>query len=394
MTRAGSSIESIFAVLLAFPLFLSATDPAAAEPAAFHGLSLTTPFPALTVGAGEKPTLDVSVHNYGEPPQRLELAVDNLPDGWQAELVGDGRPVSAVLVEPDKAEELKLRLAPPEDAAPGTYELSLTGRSATDQVALPIAVTIGKVTPPQLGLTADLPALRGTPTSNFKYQLSISNDSGQEALVNLIADAPPGFQVTFKKAYGSQELTSIPVEAGRTQDVDVDIRLPQGVPAGQYEVTVLAAADGAQAVQKLLLDVTGRPELAIDTPDGRLSGRAEAGKSTPLKLVLRNDGTAEARDISLSASAPSQWEVTFSPESIDVLGAGETREVTATVVPAAKAIAGDYMMTVRARGDGVNDYADFRLTVETSTLWGAVGLVVIAASVVVLGFAVMRYGRR
>lgn len=394
MIRAGSLVKSAFVALLALPFFLSPTNAPAAEVAGYRGLSLATPFPALTIGAGEKPTLDISIHNYGEPPQRLELAVDNLPEGWQAELIGDGRPVSAVLVEPDKAEELKLRLAPPKDATPGTYEFRLVGRNATNQVALPIAVTIGEVTPPQLGLTADLPALRGTPTSNFKYQLTVSNDSGQEALVNLIADAPPGFQVTFKKAYGSQELTSIPVEAGRSQNIDVEVSLPRGIPAGQYQVAVLATAGGAEAVQHLLLDVTGRAELAIDTPDGRLSSRAEAGAATPLRLVLRNDGTAEARDISLSATAPSQWQVTFDPDKIDVLAAGESREVTATVTPPAKAIAGDYMMTVRARGDGVNDSADFRMTVETSTLWGAVGLVVIAASVVVLGFAVMRYGRR
>lgn len=394
MTRVDFIKSAATAALLLSASLMSATAQAQTERMTYQGLSLATPFPELTVGAGEKPTLDVTVHNYGQPPQRLDLAVEGLPEGWNAKLLGDGRPVAAVLVGPDEKKDLKLRLEPPAGVEPGTYDFSLKGVNGSSQVALPIAVTIGAVTPPQLSIESDLPALRGTPTSNFKYQVSIANDGSQEALVNLIADAPPGFQVTFKKAYGSQELTSIPVAAGRTENVDVDVDLPPGVPAGQYQVAVVATAGDAQAVQELVLDVTGRAELAVETPDGRLSGRAEAGSPTPLKLVLRNDGTAEARDISLNATAPSQWEVTFSPDKIDVLGAGEMREVTATVVPAAKALAGDYMMTVRARGDGVSDSADFRMTVETSTLWGIVGLLVIAASVVVLGFAVMRYGRR
>src|SRR5690606_31965308 len=142
-----------------------------------------------------------------------------------------------------------------------TYNLTLTGKSESGRVTLPIAIAIGAVTPPQLDLTADLPALRGTPSSTFSYKLTVGNDSGQQVLVNLIADAPPGFQVTFKKAYGSQEITSIPVEAGRTQDVDVDVSPPEDLPAGQYQVAVMATAEGSKAVQTLLLDVTGRARL-------------------------------------------------------------------------------------------------------------------------------------
>jgi uncharacterized membrane protein len=64
------------------------------------------------------------------------------------------------------------------------------------------------------------------------------------------------------------------------------------------------------------------------------------------------------------------------------------------LTPSSKAIAGDYMVTLSAVGDGTSRTSDFRVTVETSTIWGIVGLVVIAASVVVLSLAVMRFGRR
>ena len=64
------------------------------------------------------------------------------------------------------------------------------------------------------------------------------------------------------------------------------------------------------------------------------------------------------------------------------------------MTPSNNAIAGDYMVSVRADGDGASDNADFRVTVTTSTIWGAAGLGVIGAAVIVLAMAVTRYGRR
>ncbi|MCA9906964.1 MAG: hypothetical protein KC547_24080, partial [Anaerolineae bacterium] len=69
-------------------------------------------------------------------------------------------------------------------------------------------------------------------------------------------------------------------------------------------------------------------------------------------------------------------------------------DVAATMTPSDKAIAGDYVVTVRANGDGASDNAAFRITVLTSTLWGVAGLGVIGAAVIVLAVAVTRYGRR
>lgn len=209
-----------------------------------------------------------------------------------------------------------------------------------------------------------------------------------------MAEAPRGFEVVFKKAFGSQELTSIPVEAGDSQNVDVEVKLPQGVPAGKYQVLVTAAAAGATATQELLLDVVGQPELNVGGPDGRLSAEIEAGGEGQITVLVFNEGSAEARNVEFSASTPAGWEVAFEPERIDLLPAGERTEVTARITPAERALAGDYVVTVRARGEGASDSGEFRVTLLTSTVWGIVGVLIVAAAVVVLGLAVARYGRR
>jgi uncharacterized membrane protein len=64
------------------------------------------------------------------------------------------------------------------------------------------------------------------------------------------------------------------------------------------------------------------------------------------------------------------------------------------VTPPAKAIAGDYVTTVRAASRGENASSNFRITVTTSTMWGIVGAGIIGAALLVMVGAVARFGRR
>ena len=53
------------------------------------------------------------------------------------------------------------------------------------------------------------------------------------------------------------------------------------------------------------------------------------------------------------------------------------------------------MVTLRAQSENApSESAEFRVTVLTSTMWGMVGIGLIAVAVVVVGLAVMRFGRR
>ena len=49
---------------------------------------------------------------------------------------------------------------------------------------------------------------------------------------------------------------------------------------------------------------------------------------------------------------------------------------------------------MRASANGASDNARYRVTVTTSTLWGAAGIGVIGAALLVLVGAVGRFGRR
>ncbi len=112
-------------------------------------------------------------------------------------------------------------------------------------------------------------------------------------------------------------------------------------------------------------------------------------------MIVRNTGTAPARAIEMSASEPAGWTVAFDPQLIGEIPAGEQVEVTAQIRPGDKALNGDYIVTVRAKPEGsTTKSAEFRITVLTSTLWGVVGVALIAVAVGVVALAVLRFGRR
>jgi uncharacterized membrane protein len=119
-----------------------------------------------------------------------------------------------------------------------------------------------------------------------------------------------------------------------------------------------------------------------------------AGRESSFTFTLVNTGTAPATDLELSATPPSGWTVAFEPQDVAQIAPNSTGEVNVKITPSEQAIAGDYMVSVRASNDAVSESVQFRVTVRTSTMWGAAGLGVIAVAALVLGGAVMRYGRR
>jgi uncharacterized membrane protein len=359
------------------------------------GLWLATDFPDLTEHIGDDATLGITLSNVSRPLATVAFSVDGLPKGWNWELSGDGKPVSAAMVTPDQNQHLNLKLSPPKDAKPGTYSFSVQGKTTDGQMlALPISVTLASQNPAKVTLQPDLPALRGTPQSSFDFNVAIKNDSPDPATFNLLAAAPPGFVATFKEQYGTQELTSIPLKAGESKTLKVSVAPPKIIAAGQYAVQLGASSAKAKGQTQLALDITGQPRIALSGPDGRLSGQAVAGKETTVNFTLNNSGSAPAENVAFKASAPNGWKVEFDPKSLDTLAPNDQQQVAMRMTPGSKAIAGDYMVNVSANGGGASDSSDYRVTVTTSTIWGAAGLGVIAAAVMVLGFAVTRYGRR
>jgi len=358
------------------------------------GLYLLTDYPAVSVRPGNTTTINLKLQNYALPPERLSLSVAGVPKGWTATLMGGGQPIAAAMPASNSNVSIALRLDVPKNAPMGTQTLTVEAKGANTNAALPINVTLAKDLPAKLTLTPQLPELRGSSRSTFEYQLAIKNDSGKKLLISLAAQAPQNFDTTFTEQYGSQELSAIPVDAGQSKDVKLKVTPPTTIGAGKYPVTVKIAAEDATASAKVALEITGQPKLELTGREGVVSARATAGTETSIPVIVANTGTAPAESVELSGSGPSGWKVEFEPKTIDKIPPKGLKEVQARITPTAKAIAGDYVVSLSASARGESANQSFRITVTTSTIWGIAGVGIIGIALLIMVGAVARFGRR
>jgi uncharacterized membrane protein len=358
------------------------------------GLFLLTDYPAVTVRPGTTSTINLKLQNYGLPPERMALSVTGVPSGWTATLIGGGQPVAAALPANNASVLLELHLEVPKEAPVGTITLTVNAQGSATNISLPIAVTLATDLPAKLTLNPQLPELRGTSKSSFEFQLGIKNDSPKRVVVSLSAQAPQNFDATYTEQYGSQELNALPLDAGQSKDVKLKVRPPNTIAAGKYKMTAKVAADDATATADLVVDITGQAKIDIAGREGVLSAKASAGQEASIPVILTNSGTAPAEQIELSGTVPPGWKVNFDPKAVDRIAPNENKEVKAVVTPSDKAVAGDYVTTVRAAARGESASQTFRIAVTTSTIWGIVGIALIGGALLVMIGAVVWFGRR
>ena len=187
----------------------------------------------------------------------------------------------------------------------------------------------------------------------------------------------------------------MPIDAGQTKDVKLKVTPPNTAAAGNYKVV------GARRGRRRFGDRRSRPRhhrpAASSTSAAarawfrrapRRARRPRCRSSSPIP-ARRRPTTVE-----LSGSAPSGWKVTFDPKTIDRIAPNDNKEVQALITPTEKAIAGDYVTTIRASARGESASSTFRVTVTTSTMWGIAGVGIIGVALLVMVGAVARFGRR
>lgn len=357
---------------------------------ALNPVTLTTPYPAIEVAPGARVSLTVEVET--QDPGRVDLSLDGVPADWTATLRGGGFLVNGVQANGTDPTEVTLDVTVPEGAAEGVRRITLDASSDGSTASLPIDVTVTPNAAGEVTLTTDFPELQGSTDASFSFTLTLRNGTPDDLTFGVTAGGPPGWTVDAEITSQAQAASAI-VEAGSTTSINVTAQAPQDAPADVYPITVQATSGEKTAEAQLSVEITGSYDLNLTTPDGRLSANASAGGQTDLSFVVQNDGSADVPDVTMSATAPTGWTVTFEPETVAVPAGGEV-QVTAHLTPSGSAIAGDYVATFRARSDLADAEAEMRITIETSLLWGVVGVGLIVLVLAGLWWTFRRYGRR
>jgi uncharacterized membrane protein len=357
---------------------------------ALNPVTLTTPYPAIEVAPGAKVSLTVQVETQNAG--RVDLSLEGVPADWTATIRGGGFLVNGVYANGSDATEVTVDVTVPEGATDGTTRITLEASSDGSTASLPVDVRVTPNAAGEVTLETDFPELQGSTDASFSFTLTLRNDTPDDLTFGVSATAPPGWTADAEITSQAQAASAI-VEAGSTTSIKVDVQAPEDAPADVYPITVQATSGDKTAEAQLSVEITGSYDLELTTPDGRLSANASAGSPTDLSVVLRNGGTADIPDVALSASTPTGWEVEFDPATVTVPAQGEV-QVTARMTPSGNAIAGDYVATFNASSELADAEAEMRITIETSLLWGVVGVGLIALVLAGLWWTFRRYGRR
>lgn len=251
----------------------------------------------------------------------------------------------------------------------------------------------------KIELTTPYTKLEGTSGASFEFEIAL-NYTGTEARVfNLVASGPQNWTTYITPSYPKdQRILDIRIEPGETygQKIDVYSAPPSWLlpEPGEYKIALEVSSGEIKGTIDLTAVVTAKYDMFLSTPDGLLNTKATAGKDNYFSIVMNNTGTAPIDNITFSSNKPSGWTIAFSTDKIDTLPAGTSATIEVNIKPPAKAIAGDYGLLISANAMQRSVDLTIRVTVETPTIWGWVGVIIILLVIAGVGFVFMRFSRR
>jgi len=305
--------------------------------------------------------------------------------------------VRRVMVGPGKSQSLELQMRPPETATAQDYTFVVQGIGSDGKPASELSVVVTlqeKIARTGLRATAQYTDNHGQPGETFSFRLTVFHAADQNRSVAFSAQSPADWDVTYKAGSELRQVTAFVVKGASSEDVTVDIAAPQRVNGGSYTITFRASAGQDIAEIPFNIAIVGKPGVSLTTANGQLNANATIDKDTTITLLVKNSGSAPLEGVNLTSSKPEGWDVTFSPDKIDLLPVGDTTQVNVSMKPSNKVLAGDYLLSMSAATSQVSDSKDIRVTVETPTTWGIAAVIAIVVVLGGLALIFARFSRR
>lgn len=376
----------ILVAILSLGLALAGALPQQAQAA--EAVELYTPYLQLSAPPGDAISYAIDVMNRGGSTTAVDVEFDAKGNKWDYELTAGGRAVDRLAVKGGETQSMSLMLHVPLEINKGVYRFEVKAGGST----LPLAVVVSEQGTFRTELETEQPNMQGHSDSTFTYSATLRNRTAEKQTYALNAQAEPGWDVTFTD--GGTSVTSVEVDAGGEKSISIGVKPPETVKAGTYKIPVAATNNASSAEAVFEAVVTGSYGLSLSTPNDLLSTDVTAGSERKLDLTVENTGSAELSNVNLSADSPSGWEITFAPSTVESIKPGETARVQATIKADKKALAGDYVVNVTASAPEKSASAQFRVAVETSVLWGWIGILIIVLVAAGIYYLFRKYGRR
>ena len=358
-------------------------------------------YPGVKIAKGEDVSIDVIFYNKGKKDENVGVRVEAAPEGWQARLKTYRFDVTGVHVPSGDNKTITFEAEPDENIQPGDYEFRIAAQTPDGQFKMSqtirVTVKVGEVDKKEskgVKLTTSYPVIRGPSDATFEFSIEVDSKLDEDAVFDLFAQGPQGWDINFKPAYETKYISSLRIKSKQSTTVAVEVKPAIGAEAGEYPINVRVSSADAKAEGPLTVILTGTYGLEIGTATGLLSLEARQGKPANVSFYVKNTGSAANHAIKFMSFKPENWKVEFNPEGIDIVEPGDLKQVELTITPFEDALVGDYSISVNVEGEKASKLIEFRTTVKVSSAWGWIGIGII---VIVIGglFGLFRWlGRR
>ena len=237
--------------------------------------------------------------------------------------------------------------------------------------------------------------------AEFEVELKLIGDMmGDARIFDLVVTAPTNWLTFISPTYPKdKKIASIQLLPGFSvgEKINVQVAAPFGLDPepGEYPIILEATSGDLVGTYELTAAITAKYVLDLVPTINRYNTPVTAGEDNFFAIEVQNNGSAAIDEITLSSTKPEGWTIEFTPRKIDSLAADDFQTIDANIKPAPKAIAGDYIVILKASGTKITaEDLDIRVTVETPTIWGWVGVIIVLAVVAGLAVIFRRYSRR
>ena len=379
------------------------TGPVSAKDAVkpLRSIQMAAEFPGVVVGQEENVSMDLIFHNKGRTDENVSITLSEVPEGWNVKVKTYRFKVTGLHVPAEKSKTLTFEAKPEEGTGPGEYEFRVSAQTVDGAFkmvqTIKVTVTGAQAAADEstgVSVATSYPVIRGPSDGTFEFSLDVTSDLEDDAVFDLFAQGPKGWEVNFKPAYESKYITGLRLKGKQNQSIGVEVKPATNSEAGEFPILVRVSSGEAKSEVKLAVILIGTYAIEAGTTTGLLSLEARQGKPANVSFYVKNSGTAINQDIKFLSFKPENWKIEFKPESIAAIAPGELEQVEMIITPYEEALVGDYSVGVQVGNDKANKDLEFRTTVKASPVWGWIGIGIIV--LVVLGlFTMFRFlGRR
>ena len=275
----------------------------------------------------------------------------------------------------------------------------ISAADATTTDTTSVATETTAITP-ELNINVVYPKLSAKAGANFEFKFDLVYTGTDEATFDIVAEAPSkDWYVVVSPTYEDKQISAVKLTPGKTESLKLIVMQPVNTDlqeAGDYKLKVKVTNTDLKLDSEFefLATVTATYSVGFTPKYGVLNTQATSGKNNPFVFVLTNSGSGDLNNITFKADAPQKWIVKFEPEKIENMKAAATQDIKVTITPPDKTIAGDYMLNFSVNSADASKSADLRVTVETPSIWGWVGIGVIVLVVIGVAIIFARLGRR